>query len=199
MNQYPASIVNLIQQLAKLPGIGTKTAERLAMYLLKTSRDEVSQLARSLLLVKDKVQLCTRCFGMSDEPLCRICSNPARDEGVLCVVEQPTDMAAIEKSGAFRGLYHILHGTLAPMEGIGPEDIRIGELLERIARDEICEVIIATGTSVEGESTAAYLSERLKERPVKVSRIASGVPVGGDLKYIDQVTLKRAMECRHEF
>jgi recombination protein RecR len=198
-NQYPASVVNLIQHLSKLPGIGAKTAERMATHVLRTSKDEVSQLARSLLEVKERVQICTRCFGMSDDPLCRICSNPTRDQSVLCVVEQPTDMAAIEKSGAFKGLYHILHGTLAPMDGIGPEDIRIAELLSRIATDDICEVIIATGTSVEGESTAAYLSEQLKDRPVTVTRIASGVPVGGDLKYIDQITLKRAMECRHGF
>jgi recombination protein RecR len=199
MNQYPVSVVNLIQHLAKLPGIGTKTAERLALHLLRTSKDEVAQLARSMIQVKEKVQLCSRCYGMSDDDLCRICRNPNRDQGVLCVVEHPTDMAAIEKSGAFKGLYHILQGALAPMDGIGPEDIRIGELMARIATDDICEIIIATGTSVEGESTAAYLSERLKSHPLKVSRIASGVPVGGDLKYIDQITLKRAMECRHEF
>ncbi|MGB5984374.1 MAG: recombination mediator RecR [Desulfobacterales bacterium] len=199
MNQYPVSVVNLIQHLAKLPGIGTKTAERLALHLLRTSKDEVAQLARSMIQVKEKVQLCSRCYGMSDDDLCRICRNPNRDQGVLCVVEHPTDMAAIEKSGAFKGLYHILQGALAPMDGIGPEDIRIGELMARIASDDICEIIIATGTSVEGESTAAYLSERLKSHPLKVSRIASGVPVGGDLKYIDQITLKRAMECRHEF
>ena len=197
MEHYPPSVKKAIAHLAKLPGIGEKTAERLAMYILKTPKDNVIQLARSLVDVKEKVRLCQQCFGMSDEALCRICSDPSRDAGVLCVVEQPADMASLEKAGAFTGKYHILQGALSPMDGIGPDNIRIKELLKRVAAGGLQEVIIATSTSVEGDTTAAYLAEQLSTFDVKVSRIASGVPVGGDLKYVDQVTLKRALESRY--
>jgi recombination protein RecR len=199
MNHYPLSLVKLIKNLARLPGIGEKTAERLAMHLLKAPRDESSQLAQSILEIKDKIKLCKRCFAMSDEELCRVCSNPSRNSELLCVVEQPADMAAIEKSGAYNGLYHILQGVLSPMDGIGPDNIRIRELLSRIEQGKIKEVIIATGTHVEGEATASYIAAQMEKMPVTVSRIASGVPIGGDLKFIDQVTLKRALESRYAF
>ena len=197
MNHYPASILNLIRNLSRLPGIGEKTAERLAMHILKTPRSDAEQLARSIVDLKDKVTLCKSCFGLSDGELCRICRNPARNFARVCVVEQPADMVAIEKSGAFQGLYHILGGVLSPMDGIGPNDIRIRELVTRISEQPIQEIVLATGTNVEGEATADYLSQCLKDMPVKITRIASGVPIGGDLKYVDQMTLKRAMETRH--
>lgn len=198
MNYYPASIRNLIRQIAKLPGIGEKTAERLALHILKVPHRNAEQLAQSILEVKERTQSCVRCHAWSDETVCHICQDVSRNIGQLCVVEQPGDMVAIEKSGAFRGVYHILGGVLSPMNGVGPDDIRIASLFRRAREESLKEVVIATGTNVEGEATAAYLAEQLKGCPVKVSRIASGVPMGGDLKYVDQVTLKRAMETRHD-
>lgn len=198
MNHYPASIVKLIRNFSQLPGIGEKTAERLALHVLKSSRKAAEALSESIMEVKDRARLCGMCFSLSDTERCSVCSDAGRDTGLLCVVEQPADMVSIEKSGGFRGLYHVLGGCLSPMDGIGPEEIRIEELVRRIAAGGIQEVVLATGTSLEGESTASFISQRLKSFPVKVSRIASGVPVGGDLKYIDQLTLKRAMETRHD-
>lgn len=197
MGYYPASIQKLIKNIARLPGIGEKTAERLALHLLRAPRQEAEELAQSILNLKDKVRFCTRCFALSDGELCHLCSDPARDSSVLCVVEQPADMVAIEKSGAFNGLYHILSGALSPMNGIGPENIRIRELTARIQKDQVKEVVLATSTNVEGEATASFIAQLLEKYQIKVSRIASGVPMGGDLKYVDQVTLKRAMDTRH--
>ena len=197
MGYYPASIQKLIKNIARLPGIGEKTAERLALHLLRAPRQEAEELAQSILNLKDKVRFCTRCFALSDGELCHLCSDPARDPSVLCVVEQPADMVAIEKSGAFNGLYHILSGALSPMNGIGPENIRIRELTARIQKDQVKEVVLATSTNVEGEATASFIAQLLEKYQIKVSRIASGVPMGGDLKYVDQVTLKRAMDTRH--
>ena len=197
MSHYPPSILKLIESFSKLPGIGEKTAERLAMHVLRAPRNEAEQLSRSIQGIKEKVRLCSMCFAFSDADICNICSDQRRTSSILCVVEQPPDMVAIEKSGSFAGLYHILQGVLSPMNGIGPDSIRIKELISRIAQGKIKEVILATSTNVEGEATAAYIAERLENYPVKVTRIASGVPMGGDLKYVDQVTLKRAMDTRH--
>jgi len=197
MNHYPPSILKLIKSLSRLPGIGEKTAERLAMHILRAPRSEAEQLSSSIVEVKDKIRLCSVCFGLSDTDICNICSDRARTPSILCVVEQPADMVAIEKSGAFSGLYHILEGVLSPMDGIGPDNIRIKELISRIAQGEIKEVVLATSTNLEGEATAAYIAERIENYRIKVTRIASGVPIGGDLKYVDQVTLKKAMETRH--
>jgi recombination protein RecR len=197
MSHYPSSILRLIESFSKLPGIGEKTAERLAMHVLRAPRNEAEQLSRSIQGIKEKVRLCSMCFAFSDADICNICSDQRRTSSILCVVEQPPDMVAIEKSGSFAGLYHILQGVLSPMNGIGPDSIRIKELISRIAQGKIKEVILATSTNVEGEATAAYIAERLENYPVKVTRIASGVPMGGDLKYVDQVTLKRAMDTRH--
>jgi len=197
MSYYPDSLLKLIKSLTRLPGIGEKTAERLAMHILRAPRKEAEQLSHSIIEIKEKVTLCSRCFGLSDTEVCNVCSDPARTPSILCVVEQPADMVAIEKSGSFKGRYHILEGALSPMDGIGPDDIRIKELIIRIARDQIKEVVLATGTNIEGETTAGYIAEQLKSHPVKVTRIASGVPIGGDLKYVDQVTLRKAMETRH--
>lgn len=198
MTHYPASILNLIKQIAKLPGIGEKTAERLALHILRSSRKDAQDLAQGILDAKEKARFCTQCHGLSDTEVCKICSDPGRDASVVCVVEQPADMVAVEKSGAFRGRYHILAGVLSPMNGIGPDDIRIPELLKKIESRQCQEVVLATGTNVEGEATAAYIAQRLKAYPIKVTRIASGVPIGGDLKYVDQVTMKKAMEARHD-
>jgi len=198
MNHYPNSILKLIKNLSKLPGIGEKTAERLTMHLLRASTAEAKQLAQSILELKEKSRLCKHCFSMSDKEVCRICSDLSRKQELLCVVEQPTDMTALEKSGGYNGLYHILQGVLSPMDGIGPDDIRIKELISKVKKEKIKEIVIATSTNVEGESTASYLIGLLEKFPVKISRIASGVPVGGDLKYVDQVTLKRAMESRYD-
>ncbi|BBO72407.1 recombination protein RecR [Desulfosarcina alkanivorans] len=197
MDHYPGSIKTLINSLARLPGIGRKTAERLAMHILQQPDEDAQLLARSIVDLKRKLRLCSRCFALSDDALCRICNDPSRDNGLVCVVEQPADMASIEKSGAFKGRYHILGGVLSPMDGIGPDDIKIKELVARVRKEGVREIILATGTNVEGESTAAYIAEILAPLPVTVTRIASGVPMGGDLKYVDQVTLKRAMESRH--
>jgi recombination protein RecR len=194
---YPLSILNLIKNLAKFPGIGEKTAERLAMHILRAPLKDAEQLAASILDVKQKVKICSHCFALSETEICHICSDPARNASLMCVVEQPADMVAIEKSGSYKGLYHILSGVLSPMNGIGPDEIRIRELIERTKEGKIREIILATGTNVEGEATASYLAQCLVKYPVKVTRIASGVPIGGDLKYVDHVTLKRAMETRH--
>jgi recombination protein RecR len=199
MNYYPTSIRNLIRQIAKLPGIGEKTAERLALHILRAPRGEMDHLTQSIIDVKQRTRTCSRCFAWSDETICHICSDPARQATQLCVVEQPADMIAVEKSGAYRGVYHILGGVLSPMNGIGPDDIRLPQLYARVREEEIVEVVIATGTNVEGEATAAFLAENLRSLAVQVTRIASGVPMGGDLKYVDQVTLRRAMETRHDF
>ena len=197
MSYYPPTILDLMRRIAKLPGIGEKTAERLTLHLLRTPRAEVEQLARALMAVKEKTRLCKRCFALSDDDLCRLCSDPARANGQLCVVEQPTDMVAIEKSGAFHGRYHILQGALAPMDGVGPENLRIRELRQRLETGRIQELILATSPTVAGDATAAYLGQMLAGTPVRATRIACGVPIGGDLKFVDQATLKRALDGRH--
>jgi recombination protein RecR len=197
MTHYPPSILKAIKHISRLPGIGEKTAERLIMHLLGAPRLAVEQLTDSLLEIKSKVRLCSLCYSLSDSNLCNICSDPARDHTLLCVVEQPADMVSIEKSGAFSGLYHILSGVLSPMDGVGPGDIKMRELWSRVEQGKIKEVVLATSTTVEGEATAAYTAERLAKFQVKITRIATGVPIGGDLKYVDQVTLKKAMDTRH--
>lgn len=198
MEQYPRTIRNLINGLSKLPGIGGKTAERLAMHLLKTPKSQVLELAHQLTEIKAKTRLCGQCFALSDDALCRICANPHRETTRICVVEQPADMVSIEKSGVWNGTYHILQGALSPIDGIGPDAIRFQELIKRVV-DGVTEVVLATGTSAEGEATAAFIRDRLKPMGVTVTRIATGVPMGGDLKYVDQVTLKKAMGARHGF
>ncbi len=198
MQHYPKSIQTLIRNLAKLPGVGEKTAERLAIHILRKPMSDAELLARSIVAVKQSIQLCSMCFALSDSEKCQICQDTSRNDALLCVVEQPADMVSIEKSGAFQGFYHILGGALSPMEGIGPHELRFKELIRRVNEGRIKEVIIATGTSVEGESTAAYLNQQLAGKNVQVTRIASGVPVGGDLKYVDQMTLKCAFEGRRD-
>lgn len=188
-----------MESLAKLPGVGRKTAERLALHILHAPETEAAALADHITALKKQVRPCRICHGLSDRELCRICSNPARDHTTICVVENPSDMAALEKSAVYSGVYHILGGALSPMDGIGPEDIRLSELLKRAGRPEVREIILATGTDVEGEATAAHIADRLCDTGVTLTRIASGVPMGGDLHFVDQVTLQRAMECRSGF
>ena len=197
MSLYPPSLTNMIRQFAKLPGIGEKTAERLAMHVLSSSREDAEKFSSAIVSLKKRIRLCSLCYGLSDDEICHFCSDPGREQSTICVVEQPADMAAIERSGVYHGIYHVLQGVLSPMNNVGPEDIRIPELLKRVLNGNVAEVVLATGTGVEGEATAAYLSEELKKRNVNVTRIASGVPLGGDLKYVDGGTLKIAMERRH--
>jgi len=198
MNYYPEPILKLINSLSKLPGIGKNTAERLALHILHAPHHEAATLAGDIIELKNSIRLCSVCFALSDKDKCRICTDPQRDNTSICVVENPTDMAAIEKSNAFCGTYHILGGALSPIDGIGPDDIRIKELFKRAASKTIKEIILATKTNVEGEATASYILEKLKKTKIKLTRIASGIPMGGDLQYIDQLTMQKAMEKRYD-
>jgi recombination protein RecR len=189
------SIEHLAEQFAQLPGIGRKTAHRLALYVLKLSRDEVVALAKALVDVKDKVRYCSICSNVTETDPCGICSNPKREQTSICVVEEPNDVLAIEKTHEFKGLYHVLGGALSPLDGVGPEDLRVKELLQRMS-DSVEEVILAMNPNVEGEATTLYLSKLLKPLTVKVTRIARGLPVGSDLEFADEATLSRALEGR---
>lgn len=197
MNYYPDPILKLINSLSTLPGIGKKTAERLALHILHAPDSQAATLAADIIELKASVKLCRVCFALSDKDICKICSDPSRDQSLVCVVESPTDMAAIEKSNAFAGTYHILGGALSPIDGICPDDIRIDELFKRTDPGKIKEVILATKTNVEGEATASYILEKLKTTKIKITRIASGIPMGGDLQYIDQMTMQKALEKRY--
>ncbi|MCP3873203.1 MAG: recombination protein RecR [Desulfobacteraceae bacterium] len=197
MKHYPEPILKLINSLSKLPGVGKKTAERLALHMLHAPNHEAATLAADIIELKTSIRLCSICFALTDKENCNICSDPLRDQTIICVVENPTDMAAIEKSNAFSGTYHILGGALSPIDGIGPDDIRIKELFKRCESKKIKEIILATKTNVEGEATASYIFEKLKKVSSKITRIASGIPMGGDLQYIDQLTMQKAMEKRY--
>jgi recombination protein RecR len=199
VSHYPDAILKLITSFSTLPGIGRKTAERLALHLLHAPDHEAATLAADIIELKKSVRICAVCFALSDQEKCRICIDPSRDHGVICVVENPADMAAIEKSKAFSGCYHVLGGALSPIDGIGPDDIRLAELFGRADPGFVREIIIATRTNVEGEATAAYIMDRLKSRHITISRIASGVPMGGDLQYVDPLTMQKAMEKRYGY
>jgi len=198
MALHAKPIDHLIEALTKLPGIGRKTASRLAFHILRSSPSEAQALARAILDVKEKIHLCSVCFNLTDEDPCRICQDENRDREVLCVVEGPNDLIAIENTGAFNGRYHVLHGTISPLDGVGPEDIKIRELMERLQREEVGEVILATNPTVEGGATALYLTELIKPLGVKVTRIAYGIPMGGEIEYSDGMTLSKALEGRRE-
>jgi len=198
MNHYPRSLSSLIGSFSKLPGIGKKTAERLALHILRAPNHEAEQLAGNILELKQKMRLCSRCFALSENSLCKICSDPTRNNGKICVVENPSDMAAIEKSASFNGVYHTLQGLFSPMDNVGPNEIRVYELLSRLISENTNEVILALSTTVEGEATATYIINNIKNPDIQITKIASGVPVGGDLKFIDPITLKRAMETRRD-
>ena len=198
MEYYSKEISNLIAELSSLPSIGQKSAQRLAFHILGMDENKVNDLAEAIVSARKNVRYCKQCFTLTDEDLCPICANPKRDKNTIMVVEDTRDLAAYEKTGKFEGVYHVLHGAISPMQGIGPNDIKLTELMQRLQKDDVVEVIIATNSSLEGETTAAYISKLIKPTGIKVSRIASGVPVGGDLEYVDEVTLLRALDGRVE-
>lgn len=198
MPSMPSALAALIEQLVRLPGIGPKTAQRLAFYLLKVPREDAAALAEAVVALKDRTRLCARCFNIGEEEFCQVCRDPRREGETLCVVEEVNDLLAIEKTREFRGLYHVLGGSLSPLDGRGPDQIRGKELTARLEVGGVREVILATNPNVEGEATALYLLRLLKPFPVKVTRIARGLPMGGDLEYADEVTLARALEGRRE-
>ena len=195
---YEGPVQDLIDELGKMPGIGPKSAQRIAFHLLKLPAQDALRLANAIATAKELVRFCSRCFNVSAHEVCNICSDPRRDEGVLCVVEEPRDVVAIEKTREFRGRYHVLQGCLNPIEGIGPEQLRVSELLARLEPESVTEVILGTNPNIEGEATAMYLARHLEPAGIKVTRIASGLPVGGDLEYADELTLGRALEGRRE-
>ncbi|MGZ8426554.1 MAG: recombination mediator RecR [Candidatus Binatia bacterium] len=205
MSMYPAPLARLIQELSKLPGVGEKSAARLAFHMLKGKRDDVFRLADSIGRLRQEMGLCDRCFGFSevhahneDGTQCDVCRNSDREDDKICVVEEPADMIAVEKSQEYRGQYHVLHGTISPLDGVGPDALRIKELLERLRDNVVKEVIVATNPTMDGEATALYLSKLIKPLGVSVTRIARGLPMGGDLEYTDAVTLGKALEGRRE-
>ena len=196
---FAAPLERLIEQLRKLPGIGAKSAQRLAFYVLRISRAEADALAKAIVEVKETIRLCSVCFNITDTDPCSMCSDAGRDSTTICVIEEPNNVVAVEKSGQFRGRYHVLHGALSPLRGIGPQDLKIGPLLERLRDGKVTEVILATNPNVEGEATAVYLARLLKPLGVSVTRLAQGLPAGGDLEFTDDLTLKRAFEGRRDY
>jgi recombination protein RecR len=198
VNVYEGPVQALIDELGRLPGVGPKSAQRIAFYLLKMPREDAQRLARAITDAKERVSWCRRCWNIADGELCQICRDERRDDTVLCVVEEPRDIVALERTAEFRGRYHVLQGAISPIEGIGPEQLRVKELLTRIRDEGVEEVILATNPNIEGEATAMYLARMLKPAGLKVTRLASGLPVGGDLEYADEVTLGRALEGRRE-
>jgi recombination protein RecR len=197
-NMYEGIVQDLIEEFAKLPGVGPKGATRIAFHLLNSDNAEVAKLAEVLREVKEKVRFCKQCFNVAQNELCRICADPRRDQTLICVVEEPKDVLAIERTREFRGKYHVLGGAISPIDGIGPDDLRIKELMSRLSDDSISEVILATDPNLEGEATATYLARLLAPLGLKVTRLASGLPVGGDLEYADEITLGRAFEGRRQ-
>ena len=195
---YAKPLMRLLEALEKLPGVGPRSAERMAFYLLRTSREEARQLSQAIADVKDRLRFCEVCFNLSEADRCEICQDASRDASILCIVEEPKDVLAIEKTGAYRGLYHVLLGAIAPLDGIGPELLKIDELMARLAEGVVQEIIVATDADKDGETTAAYLSKLLRSRGIRLTRIASGIPVGSHLEYADQATLARALEGRRE-
>ena len=191
-------VQDLIDEFSKLPGIGPKSAQRLAFYLLKTEPGVAQRLAKAIIAMKENVSFCSRCFNFATGTLCDYCTDRRRDDGIICVVEEPPDIVSVERTGEFKGRYHVLGGAISPIEGVGPEDLHVHELLARISEDHVQEVIVATNPNIEGEATAMYLARLLQPTGVRVTRIASGLPVGGDLEYADEVTLGRALQGRRD-
>ena len=199
MSRVAEPINQLIKRLARLPGIGEKTASRLALHILRASREEARELAESIIAVKEKITLCSQCYNLTDADPCNICEGGERDRSLLCVVEEPGDLIALENSGEFKGLYHVLHGVISPLDGVTPDDIKIQELLKRLEGGQVKEVILATNPTTNGNATALYLSKIISPLGIAVTRIAQGIPMGGDIEYTDEVTLKKAMEGRRQF
>lgn len=198
MASFARPIARLVEELSKLPGIGTKTAQRLALHIVSAPLEEVRALAEAVLEAKEKIRYCSVCCNLTDVDPCRICTHPGRDRSLLCIVEDPKDVIALERTREYKGLYHVLHGAISPMDGIGPADLTIEELLKRLRGDEVREIVLATDPNPEGEATAMYLARLLKPLGLRVTRMAHGMPVGGDLEYIDEVTLTKALEGRRE-
>jgi len=198
MLYYAEPVAKLIEELSKLPGIGPKTAQRLAFYILNVSNDYAKGLAKAITDAKDKIKYCSVCSNLTDIDPCQICSNEQRDQSSICIVEEPRDVVALERTREFKGLYHVLHGAISPMEGIGPSDLKVRELLPRLQKGDVKEVVLATNPNIEGEATAMYIAHIIKPLGIKVTRIAHGLPVGGDLEYADEVTLSKAFEGRRE-
>lgn len=198
MMDFPVSMRALIEELSKMPGIGPKSAQRLAFYILRSSKEDADKLSKAILKVKDSVRFCKVCNNLSDEEVCEICKSSSRNRALLCVVEEPNDIVTIEKAGNFNGLYHVLLGSLSPLDGIGPDDLKINELLERVKKEKFKEIILATDFNTEGEATALYLLKVLKLSGARLTRVAYGIPVGGDLQYADQATITKAFEGRRE-
>ena len=198
MAVYAGPVQDLIDELGRLPGVGPKSAQRIAFHLLKLPKEDALRLAHSISEVKDKVSFCQRCFNISEGPQCGMCTDPRRDGRIVCVVEEPRDIVAVEKTGEFKGRYHVLQGAISPIEGVGPDQLRVKELLARIEPEEIEEIILCTNPNLEGEATALYLGRLIKPLGIRVTRIASGMPVGGDLEYADELTLGRALEGRRD-
>jgi len=198
MSTYTPAIDDLIAKLAKLPGIGKKTATRLAFHILQSSQEDAQALVRSIQRVKERIGLCRTCFNIAEGEVCAICRNSQRDHSSLCVVEEPSDLMAIEATGVFKGLYHVLHGAIAPLDGVGPQALKITELLERLKQGGVTEVIIATNPTIEGDATSLYLAKVVKPLGITVTRIAQGIPAGGDIEYVDTKTMSRSLEGRRE-
>ena len=198
MNYYSTPIARLIEEFSKLPGIGRKTAQRLAFYVIAMPNEEVEIISEAILEAKTSVRYCSICANLTDQEVCNICKDKRRDPSVICVVEDPRDVVAMEKTKEFHGYYHVLQGVISPLEGVGPEEIRIKELLARLASDEVKEIILATNPNIEGEATAMYLAKLLKPMGINITRIAYGIPVGGDLEYADEITLSKALEGRRK-
>ena len=198
MSGFPVSMTTLVEHFSRMPGIGPKSAQRLAFYILKTSKSEADALAKAIIKVKESVRSCSICNNLSDNEICEICKSPSRDRSVLCIVEEPDDVVIIEKAGNFHGIYHVLLGSLSPLDGIGPGDLKMRELSERVKKENFKEIIIATDFNTEGEATALYLSRILKDSGAKITRVAYGIPVGGGLEYADQATIAKAFEGRRD-
>ena len=198
MSNIAAPVAALIEEFSKLPGVGVKTAQRLTFFVLRSPTDQARRLAEAIMRVKESIIYCSRCFNITETDPCLICSNPSRDQDVICVVEEPLDVLALEKTGVYKGLYHVLHGAISPVEGVGPKDLRIDELLQRVGRGSVREVILATNPNFEGEYTANYILKELKPFDVRVTGLARGLPNGGDLEYADEGTLGRAIDGRRE-
>jgi recombination protein RecR len=196
--RYAPSIERLLEELERLPGIGPKSAQRIAYYILRTDSEQAQRLADAIVEVKRTVHFCPRCFNFAEGEFCGVCANPERDTSIICVVEEPRDVVAVERTGEFSGLYHVLHGAISPIDGIGPDQLKMRELIERLGIESVSEVLVATNPNAEGETTALYLARLIKPLGIRVTRIASGLPVGGDLEYADEVTLGRALQARRE-
>ncbi len=198
MDTTPKPVLRLIEAFSRLPGIGPKSASRLTYYLIRSQSDEASELSDALKELRERIQFCATCFNITEISPCPICQSDERDRSVICVVEEPLDVLAIERTHEYRGLYHVLHGVISPMDGVGPEDLRVRELIDRVAASSVKEIILATNPSLEGENTAMYIQRKLAQSGIKITRLARGLPMGGDLEYADEVTLARALEGRRE-